>query len=133
MSKLVEQNKSKTMEPKLLFVYNAETGFFNKLTDFAHKIIFPATYPCSLCTLTYGRLEVAGEWAAYVRSLPLKSVFLYRDEWKYKDVCNTYPLVALEQEGGVQVLLTAGELDKLTSLEELRQRLDQLLERWAEV
>ncbi|OKL40350.1 hypothetical protein [Pontibacter flavimaris] len=116
------------MAAKLFFVYNAESGFFNKLTDFAHKAISPKTYSCSLCALTYGRFEMFPEWAAYLKTLPCELSFIYKNEWTFGDVCNKFPVVALQQEGKVAVLLTAEELDSMRSLEELKDRLNGALQ-----
>jgi hypothetical protein len=121
------------MAAKLLFVYNAESGFFNKLTDFAHKAISPKTYSCSLCTLTYGRFEMFPEWAEYLKTLPCELSFSYKNEWKHTDVCNEFPVVALQQEGEVAVLLTAEELDGMRSLEELKDRLNEVLQQGGKV
>ena len=121
------------MPPKLLFVYNAETGFFNKLVDFAHKIISPKTYPCSLCALTYGNYTMFPEWAEYLQTLPYEFEFIYKNEWGHVDVYDKYPVVALQQDERVEVLLTAEELDSMASLEALKNRLNQVLQRVPEV
>ncbi|QCR22458.1 GTPase [Pontibacter sp. SGAir0037] len=116
------------MEPKLLFVYNAETGLFNKMTDFAHKIISPATYACSLCALTYGNFTIKQEWAAFLRQLPLRVEFIYKNDWKFSHIHNHYPLVGLHaSDGSLQLLLEAEELNELKSLKQLMLRLDQVL------
>lgn len=117
------------MAPKLLFVYNAETGFFNKLVDLTHKIISPKTYPCSLCALTYGNFTIFPEWETYVKQLPVAVEFVYKNEWRHSGVYNKFPVVALQQAGGVEVLLTAEELDSMESLESLMHSLNAALER----
>jgi hypothetical protein len=43
----------------LLFVYNADSGVFNLVTDIAHKIFSPQTYACQLCCITHGNFEDA--------------------------------------------------------------------------
>lgn len=116
------------MKPRLQFVYNAKTGLFNKLTDFAHKAISPATYNCSLCALTHGTFTIKQEWADYIKSLPLEAAFIYRDEWKFGADHTRYPLVALQtREDEVEVLLGARQLRALKSLQELKQVLDAAL------
>lgn len=117
------------MKPTLLFVYNAQTGVFNKLTDLAHKIISPRTYACSLCALTYGKFNRKQEWTAYIKSLPLQVAFIYRNEWEFASVCNQYPLVALQtHDNHLQVLIKAEELNQLKSLRQLKDRLNQALQ-----
>ncbi|RIJ42388.1 GTPase [Pontibacter oryzae] len=117
------------MAQKLQFIYNAETGFFNKLTDFAHKIISPKTYACSLCALTYGKFTMKEEWAEYIKSLPMEVEFIYKNEWKFAPVRQEYPLVALQTgTDRVEVLLEASELNELKSLKQLRTKLDEVLQ-----
>ncbi|MBF8965487.1 GTPase [Pontibacter sp. FD36] len=117
------------MKQKLQFVYNAEAGFFNKVTDFAHKIISPDTYACSLCALTYGKFTIRREWAEYVKQLPLDVEFVYKDQWKFAPVREAYPLVALQTgEDRIEVLLEAEELNAIKSLEQLISRLDKALQ-----
>ncbi|MHA6249988.1 hypothetical protein ACXYMU_18795 [Pontibacter sp. CAU 1760] len=117
------------MMPTLQFVYNAKTGLFNKLTDFAHKAIAPKTYDCNLCVLTYGTFAMKDAWATYLKSLPFPAEFIYRDKWKFRDGKPLeFPLVALQTtENQVEVLLQASQLNRLQSLEELKQALNQAL------
>lgn len=117
------------MNIRLHFIYNAKTGIFNKLTDFAHKAISPATYQCNLCALTYGTFTRKQEWADYIKSLPLKAEFIYRDEWKHRSGYKAYPLVVLQREDNeVEVLLDARQLNELKSLEELKMALKDALQ-----
>jgi hypothetical protein len=66
---------------KLTFVYNADGGRWNGYLDMAHKIFSPATYPCSLCDLTYGIFSIRPEWDDFVRQSPVPFEFLHRDEF----------------------------------------------------
>ncbi|GAB3539933.1 hypothetical protein GCM10027443_37120 [Pontibacter brevis] len=116
------------MSQKLQFVYNAKTGLFNKLTDFAHKAISPATYNCNLCALTYGTFTMKQEWADYVQQLPLEVEFIYRNEWKHRASHKAYPLVALQTgEKEPEVLLDARQLNQLKNLQELKQAIQAAL------
>lgn len=117
------------MTPTLQFVYNAKTGLFNKLTDFAHKAISPKTYDCNLCALTYGTFTMKETWATYLKSLPYPVAFVYRDKWKFRDnESMAFPLVALQTaENEVEVLLQANQLNEINSLGELKQALSQAL------
>ncbi len=66
----------------LLFVYNADSGFFNTLADIGHKLFSPATYPCQLCAITHGVLAERGAWRDFVAALDLPSEFLHRDQFQ---------------------------------------------------
>ncbi|MFD3001520.1 hypothetical protein ACFS7Z_14210 [Pontibacter toksunensis] len=117
------------MSQKLQFVYNAKTGLFNKLTDFAHKAISPTTYNCNLCALTYGTFTMKQEWADYVKSLPLEVEFIYKDEWKYSASHTDYPLVALQTgDKKTVVVLDAKQLNELKSLQELKLTINAALQ-----
>lgn len=64
----------------LLFVYNADSGIFNTLTDIAHKIFSPDTYECNLCAITHSHFSMRAEWADYLETLNANLEFLHRDE-----------------------------------------------------
>jgi len=107
---------------KLLFVYNADSGVFNQLGDFAHKLISPSTYQCNLCRLTYGNILMKEEWKAFLNSLTFNKVFLFRKGFRirFPDLKNIQlPAILLESEGSLRILVSAEELNKLESLSEL--------------
>jgi len=67
-------------QPKVIFVYNAQSGVFSALSDYVHKIVSPDTYECQLCTVTYGNLGMRSTWKSYVEALPAHVVFTYKDK-----------------------------------------------------
>ncbi|MBC6605739.1 hypothetical protein H8B13_02805 [Hymenobacter sp. BT188] len=113
---------------KLLFVYNADAGLVSGFWDMAHKIISPSTYPCSLCSITYGATSMRPEWKEFLQSLPVEARFQHRDEFQrefpqLKD--EALPVIFWEQDAHtLEPLITATELDSL-SLPELMQRLQE--------
>ncbi|MFO6448156.1 hypothetical protein ACLBKU_13550 [Erythrobacter sp. NE805] len=105
--------------PTLICVYNADGGLAQALVDMVHKIVRPASYPCSLCALTYGALAMRGEWKRTLERLGLPVLFLYRDE--FREVLDTrdlpLPVVLLGGEAGPpEVLVSAAELGVLPDL-----------------
>ncbi|MGY2132405.1 hypothetical protein ACW9KT_09265 [Hymenobacter sp. HD11105] len=112
----------------LLFVYNADAGLANGLWDMAHKILSPRTYPCSLCSITYGATSMRPEWKQFLQSLPVAARFLHRDEFQqeFPQLKNqALPVVFWQHDAQtLEPLLTRAELDSL-SLPELMQRLQQ--------
>ena len=68
------------MKPTIVFVYNADSGLFNTLTDIAHKIFAPQTYECNLCAITYGNFGMRDEWQEFLASVDAELEFLHRDE-----------------------------------------------------
>ncbi|MBI2453142.1 hypothetical protein HYV56_00390 [Candidatus Peregrinibacteria bacterium] len=111
---------------KLLFVYNANSGLFDTLTDYAHKIISPDTYSCNLCKLTYGNFGMKREWKDFIDSISADKDFLHRDEFlknypQFADV--TLPSIfALGGELPV-LLLPADTINRAKNLKELKELL----------
>ncbi len=110
------------MSSTLIFVYNANSGLFNALTDMAHKIISPNTYPCSLCALTYSNFGMRREWRDFVDRFITQVEFLHADELKARYGAGTVPLPAvfMEQGGELEVLIHKDALDACQNLADLK-------------
>ncbi|WP_439883504.1 hypothetical protein ACSX1A_10075 [Pontibacter sp. MBLB2868] len=116
------------MKQVLFIIYNADKGLFSQLTDFAHKIISPTTYSCSLCALTHGNFSMRQEWADYLSQLPLEVKFVYRNEWEHASLVQNFPLIALQNgEGKIKILLDALELNQIRTLDGLKAQIDAAL------
>lgn len=100
--------------PDLLIVYNANSGPFAALADALHKAISPATYPCSLCAVTYGAVSMKGPWRNFLDSVPNAKRFYHRDDFAadFPGVAVPLPAILTHREGEEPVVLvTAAELD----------------------
>ena len=75
------QKPSKYTTGHLVFVYNADSGVLNLMKDIAHKLLSPATYPCSLCDLTYSALGERKSWIRFRKSLSVSQEYLHIDEF----------------------------------------------------
>ena len=100
---------------RLLFVYNADGGTLAGLKDMFHKILFPTTYPCSLCAITYGATSMRPEWRDFIKTLPVPVDFLHRDEFvrDYPQWAQ-HPLpaaFALEENGELMPFMEAPAMD----------------------
>ncbi|MEO6245972.1 MAG: hypothetical protein ABIQ12_11125 [Opitutaceae bacterium] len=98
---------------RMLFVYNAESGMFNALNDWAHKFFSPETYECSLCRHTYGLRGMLVPWKIFIEGRPFPSSFHYRPEfWRTYPAMRDLPLplILVERQGAVEVLLAADEI-----------------------
>ena len=116
--------------PRLVFVYNAKSGLLSAARDGLHKLLSPATYPCSLCTLTYGAVSMKRRWARYVAGLPYPVAFHYRDTASQRGWWGPEaPLpVALRVSGGaVEVLLSASDIDACEDLDALMSAVTEAL------
>jgi hypothetical protein len=110
------------MSSTLIFAYNADSGLFNALTEMAHKIFSPNTYPCRLCALTYGNFGMRREWQDFLDRLSTQVKFLHADELKGR--CGVeavaLPAVFMEQGGELEVLIHKDALDACQTLADLK-------------
>lgn len=105
---------------KLLFVYNADSGVLNSIKDGIIKITDPEGYECRLCALTYGVATMKGEWRRFIKSLPVDSVFLHRDEFKEKYGETELPATFLDEDGELTLIISSDEYNELTTLRGLQ-------------
>lgn len=110
------------MAKKLVFVYNADSGLFNTVSDIAHKIFSPSTYECNLCQLAYGNFSIKEEWASFVENAPFESAFLHRDEFvkAFPDVESDLPAVFFQEGENLVPCLGPDSINSCESLAELQ-------------
>ena len=100
---------------RLVFVYNADGGRLAGLKDMFHKILFPASYPCSLCAITYGATSMRPEWHEFIKTLPVPVDFLHRDEFiRDYPLWRAHPLpaaFALGEDGVLTPFIDAPAMD----------------------
>ncbi len=119
---------------ELLFVYNADGGFFNTLTDHAHKLLSPATYPCNLCMVTFEGFAMKQEWKEFLASLGADIRFLHRNEFRAAHPAladQALPALFAASEGGPRLLLGPGEINREKELAGLIRLVRTALERAA--
>jgi len=122
----MKQNKA-----KVIFVYNADSGLFNTLTDIGHKIFSPDTYNCPLCDLTHGYFTMRNEWGKFLEELDHELEFLHRDEFikKHPDLKNTLlPVVFVQSEHILTTLLDNIALQECKDIEQLKINIKNKLE-----
>lgn len=120
-----------SINPKLIFVYNAESGMFNALTDLAHKTLSPETYSCNLCALTYSTFGMRREWKGFLENLDLSFEFLHADEMREIYQANGAPLPAvfIKEDEKLRVLIEAAEINECRTLGELKHLIGEKLRR----
>ncbi len=108
--------------PKIIFVYNADSGVFNLLSDIAHKMFSPQTYACRLCAITHSNFGMKKEWKAYLDTLPYPLEFLHTDEFKnkYKPEKVNLPAIFIHENGSLKQIADAEEINKSKSIEDLK-------------
>lgn len=103
---------------RLVFVYNAHSGYANSLLGSAHKILSPSTYDCRLCSLTYGMVRERAIWKRFRETSTIPMSFLHKDEFlkayaskfgaKY-----TFPIILAETGGELEVLVSTSDLNAI--------------------
>lgn len=109
-------------EPRLILVYNADSGWLNAVKDAVWKVVRPATYPCSLCALTYGWVSMHRRWRRFLERVPMPKVFHHKDDFAaaYPHLPVALPAILLAGDGASpRVLVSAAELDALADLDAL--------------
>lgn len=123
-------------DPKLICVYNADTGLIEALKHAVQKQLFPENYPCSLCALTYGAVSMRGDWKAYWQKLDAQVAFYHRDDFTQdypmlgtggaREV--TLPAILISENGEEPgILIRADELNVMPDVNALMERMDELL------
>ncbi|MET0754384.1 MAG: hypothetical protein ABWZ66_13460 [Pyrinomonadaceae bacterium] len=116
-----------TEKATLVFVYNADSGVFSLLGDFAHKIFSPQTYACNLCAITHGNFGMKNEWREYIKTLPVPFEFLHADEFKakYKIERAELPAVFRHQNGKVEEIIDAVAINDCRNIDDLKYIINQ--------
>jgi hypothetical protein len=105
----------------LVFVYNADSGLFNAMTDAAHKIFSPSTYACNLCALTHSAFGMRKDWKQFLHSLGRPLEFLHADELKKLNGVSEIALPAVFSRVGdrLELLVDAEAINRCRTLEDL--------------
>jgi len=107
----------------LVFVYNADSGFFNALLDSAHKTFSPETYQCNLCAITYSNMGMRKAWKTFLDGLDVQLEFLHRDELKKQYHLDEVKLPAIftKTDQSLQPFISADEINRCDDMESLQQ------------
>jgi hypothetical protein len=114
---------------KLVFVYNANAGIGAGIVDSIHKTISPATYPCSLCAITYGALWMDPKWKAWLKAQPFESIFYHRPDFRaaWPDVVGDLPAIFIDRDGTLTPLIAPDDFVDVASVDALIARIEQRL------
>jgi hypothetical protein len=117
-------------ERTLLFVYNADTGLFSVVTDYAHKILSPKTYPCNLCAITYGNMGINKKWKEFIANLTVPVEFLHRDEFlkRFESKETQLPAAFIKRGESLSMLITHSEINECSSAEDLMNLVTKKIE-----
>lgn len=114
--------------PKLIFVYNAQSGALNAVKDSLHKWLSPQTYDCNLCALTHGAVGEKKAWTAFRSKLPLVMEFYHKDQFMAEFASKwlpkyDYPVVLLASSNALELFIDAATLNQLSTLTQLETKI----------
>ncbi len=108
--------------PAYIFVYNADSGLFNTLSDMAHKMFSPESYACNLCMITHSHFGMREEWKSFIQELGVAVEFLHRDEFRgrYHTTDIGLPAVFRRQGDDIEECISAREINACKTMEDLQ-------------
>jgi hypothetical protein len=114
---------TKPTKPAIIFVYNADSGAFNLLSDMARKLFSPQTYACHLCAITHSNFAMKKEWKAFLETLDASLEFLHADEFKNKYSFEKAELPAIfsNKNGVLNLMVGTDEINNCQNLEDLKK------------
>lgn len=115
---------------KLIFVYNADSGLFNTVSDIAHKILSPATYSCNLCALTHGHFKIKEDWVDFIKTIESELEFLHRDEFsqRYSYSAAALPAIFIEENNTLRLWIDQHTLNQIQTLDDLKAAIVQRMQ-----
>lgn len=116
-------------KPKIIFVYNADSGVFNLLSDIAHKMFSPQTYACNLCAITHSHFGMKKEWKDYLDSLGNPLEFLHADEFKnkYSREKISLPAIFIEKAGFLKQIADSNRINNSHSIQDLKSIINEVV------
>ena len=114
---------------KIIFVYNANSGFMHSMSDLFRNTTKPNDNPCKLCSLTYSGAFMKKMWKEYVTSLGIETAFLHKDEFqeRYPDYKTAYPVVLLDKNNSLTTLISSKDFKGMSDLTDLISLLSKRL------
>ena len=106
---------------EIMMIYNAQSGLKNAILDSLHKIFSPSTYPCELCSLTYGHLSEKRIWKKFRMQSKIEISFYHIDQFeaKYGKLDYRYPIALLYQNKTWETLISPEEFKQFKNTQQL--------------
>lgn len=100
-----------------------------------HKVVNPSSYSCKLCQLTYGIFEEKRGWRKFRENLDIETEFFHRDEFLKAYASKfghkfEFPVILVQSNKGLEVLMTKNEFSEIDSPEELIKRIENRLDNY---
>jgi len=118
-------------DKELIIIYNVKSGFVNEMIDFAHKIVSPKTYECNLCAISYNTFTKKKRWSNYINSLPIKSVFTFKDKVSFLDKelsALEFPTIIFRNGVELNEIISRNEINSINNINQLISLLNERLD-----
>jgi peptide-methionine (R)-S-oxide reductase len=118
-------------DKELIFIYNTKSGLVNEMVDFAHKIVSSKTYDCNLYAISYNTFTKKKRWSDYINSLPIKSVFTYKDKVSSlgKELSNLeFPTIIFRNGVELNEIISRNEINNINNINQLISLLNERLD-----
>ncbi len=120
------------MSTRLIFIYAADSGVFNTVTDMAHKIFSPKTYECQLCKISHGWFGMHEQWRKGIEDMQVEPEYHHRDrlpaelEKNCKDL--KFPCILLQEpKSEARILMDPDDISQHEDINDLLKVLTQKL------
>jgi hypothetical protein len=111
----------------LIFVFTCDRGNLSAIKDYSQKLTAEKVPECRLLTLISSPVGIKKSWKRYIQELRIPARFLYRDEYEeeFGELLTPLPAVFLHDHKMRSLFISADELGRAMSLEDLIELVDQ--------
>ena len=118
------------MQPNLviLFVYGIDRGSLSAITDY-HGAGSAGIRKCDLYSLIITPVGMKKGWKRFINDISIPSRFLYLDEFQqeFKIPDPQAPAVYIQTGKAIRQIITAGEINRISSTDQLAELVKQKL------
>jgi hypothetical protein len=113
----------------LIFVFHVDRGNLSAIKDYSQKIAADKVPVCNLFDLISSPVGIKKSWKRFIQELGIPARFLHHDEYEeeFGALLTPLPAVFLHQQKTKILLISADELCRATSLEDLMALVNQKL------
>lgn len=115
---------AEVVNPELLFVYDMQSGFVNRVRNWMRGIYAPHPPVCRLYALTHNAWGMDGEWQSFFRLLPMPKREIFSDQLVANGMnasSQTPSIFKREANGDLVEIVGAAELNQIENIAQLRR------------
>ncbi|MFT4662763.1 MAG: hypothetical protein ACI8XB_003056 [Patiriisocius sp.] len=112
---------------EIIFIYNANSGFFSGMMDSAHKLFSPDTYTCDLCSITHGLAGPKREWQEFIDGLEHPIKFYHKNDLPPAYENLPLPVILKKSKENFEILVSKDEMSEMKTVTLLTDMLNNKL------